>query len=53
LIHSFASLPNVQLRHLNKNEWDIAIASGVEFAADVCLSLDNYVSIEFALTKRS
>ena len=39
------------LAKLKENQWDELIKVGQEFAKDVCLSLENYVSKEFAKQK--
>ena len=39
------------LNSLCEKRWDELIASGQAFAKEVCLSMDNYVSKDFALTK--
>lgn len=37
-----------QLETMGEEEWANVISLGVEFATDVCMSYDNYISIEFA-----
>ena len=37
---------------LTEEQWDGVIASAQQFSADVCTSLDNYVSEEFAMQRR-
>ena len=37
-----------QLEKLNEKEWEEIISTAVGFATDVCLSYDNYISMEFA-----
>lgn len=36
------------LDELTENEWDKIVASGMSFSKEVCTSLDNYISKEFA-----
>ena len=36
------------LDELNDTDWDKIIASGMSFSKEVCMSLDNYISKEFA-----
>lgn len=36
------------LDELTEGDWDKIIASGMAFSADVCMSIDNYISREFA-----
>ena len=38
-----------QLESLDENEWSKIVATAVSFAADVCMSYENYISPEFAL----
>ena len=40
-------------RGLTEEQWDQLIASAQQFAANVCLSLDNYVSTDFAGQRRA
>ena len=37
---------------LSEEQWDRVIDSGQQFSAEVCRSLFNYVSPEFAATKK-
>ena len=37
-----------QLEYLGEKEWSKIISSGVAFATHVCLSYENYISLEFA-----
>jgi fructokinase len=37
-----------QLESMGEKEWSKVISTGVDFASDVCLSYENYISIEFA-----
>jgi fructokinase len=37
-----------QLYELSQSEWDTIIKNGIDFATDVCLSYDNYISSTFA-----
>ena len=37
-----------QLYELPQNEWDTIIKNGIDFATDVCLPYDNYISSTFA-----
>ena len=37
-----------QLRSLNNCTWTKILQTGIEFASDVCMSLENYISFEFA-----
>lgn len=37
---------------LNEQQWDALLHSGLRFSADVCKSLNNYISPEFAATLR-
>jgi len=39
------------LSKLSEKQWDELIENGHEFAKDACLSLDNFISIEFAKKK--
>ena len=48
LIYSFARLPDEKPLPLTEQEWEKTIRLAVEFSTDVCLSLDNYISSEFA-----
>lgn len=41
-----------QLENLNEPEWSKIISTAVSFASHVCLSYDNYISVEFAKTYR-
>jgi fructokinase len=36
------------LEELTEADWDKIIASGMSFSREVCTSLDNYISKEFA-----
>jgi fructokinase len=38
-----------QLESLNESDWSGIVAMAVSFAADVCMSYENYISPEFAL----
>lgn len=42
-----------QLGNMTKNDWKKVVSMAVEFATDVCLSYDNYISLEFAKKLRS
>ena len=42
-----------QLGNLTENEWEKVISMAVEFATDVCLSYENYISVEFAKKLKS
>jgi fructokinase len=37
------------LEHLSKNQWKKIIRNAIRFSSDVCMSYDNYISIEFAV----
>jgi fructokinase len=37
-----------QINNLTENEWKMIISTAVDFATDVCLSYDNYISLAFA-----
>jgi fructokinase len=37
-----------QLKNLNEKEWSEIISMAVDFATEVCLSYDNYISLAFA-----
>jgi fructokinase len=37
-----------QLDKMGENEWSKVISTGVDFATNVCMSYDNYISMEFA-----
>ena len=37
-----------QLDKMGEKEWSKVISMGVEFATNVCLSYENYISLEFA-----
>ena len=37
------------LEHLSQKQWKKIISSGIRFATDVCMSFDNYISVEFAV----
>ena len=39
-------------RGLTEEQWDNLIACAQSFSADVCQSLDNYVSLDFARQRR-
>jgi len=41
-----------QLGLLSNDSWAYIIAAGIDFSSDVCLSLDNYISPDFALNYR-
>jgi len=42
---------SLDLTHLNEKQWDELIAEGQAFAKEVCLSAENFVSIDFAKQK--
>ena len=42
-----------QLGNLTENDWEKVVSLAVEFATDVCLSYDNYISIELAKKLKS
>ena len=42
-----------QLDNLTENDWKKVVSMAVEFATDVCLSYDNYISLEFAKKLKS
>ena len=42
------SIRRADLDELTESDWDKIIASGMAFSREVCASLDNYVSKEFA-----
>ncbi|MFH1298006.1 MAG: carbohydrate kinase [Bacteroidota bacterium] len=48
LIYSLARLPGEKQLPLSEQEWEKTIRLAVEFSTNVCLSLDNYISSEFA-----
>jgi fructokinase len=37
-----------QIDNLTENEWKMIISTAVDFATNVCLSYDNYISLAFA-----
>jgi fructokinase len=37
-----------QMEMMGENEWSKVISMGVDFATNVCLSYENYISMEFA-----
>ncbi len=37
------------LEHLSQKEWKKILSNGIRFATDVCMSFDNYISLEFAV----
>jgi fructokinase len=41
-------LRSEQLSHLLEQEWELIITTAVEFASEVCLSYENYISSDFA-----
>jgi fructokinase len=41
-----------QLDRMGEKEWSKVISMGVDFATNVCLSYENYISQEFALELR-
>ena len=43
------NLGNSQLTNLSEDNWQKLLKFGVEFASEVCMSYDNYISDEFAL----
>lgn len=43
-----ARVRRVDLPTLNERDWDAIINCGLDFAAEVCQSYDNYLSVEFA-----
>ena len=48
------SITREQLQQgLNEQQWDRLIASGQQFSAEVCASLQNYVSPEFGIARRN
>ena len=48
------SITREQLQQgLNEQQWDRLIASGQQFSAEVCCSLQNYVSPEFGIARRN
>ena len=42
------NISNEQLIYLNKEDWSEIISTAVSFASHVCLSYENYISIDFA-----
>lgn len=48
LIYSLSKLSGANPLPLSKAEWEEIIRLSVEFSTNVCLSLDNYISHEFA-----
>lgn len=42
-----------QLDKMGEKEWSKVISSGVDFATNVCLSYENYISLEFAKELKS
>lgn len=42
-----------QLSKMGEEEWGKVISSGIDFASDVCMSYENYISEEFAARLRS
>ena len=42
---------NSDLSNLSENQWNELIANGHEFAKEACLSLENFISKEFAIKK--
>jgi len=47
------SVKRQELTQLGEEEWGRIISAGVEFATDVCLSYENYISYEFACNYKS
>jgi fructokinase len=43
-----SGISNEQLEDLGAGEWSKIISTAVSFASDVCMSYDNYISVEFA-----
>jgi len=37
------------IEHLSEKQWKKIITNGIRFASDVCMSYNNYISIEFAV----
>jgi fructokinase len=37
------------LEHLSQNQWKKIIGNAIRFSTDVCMSYDNYISVEFAV----
>lgn len=48
LIYCFAKLPEANILSLSQAGWERIITLAVTFSTNVCLSLDNYISPEFA-----
>ncbi|MBE0648530.1 MAG: fructokinase [Bacteroidales bacterium] len=48
VIYALSELPKANPLPLDKGEWEKIIQLAIEFSTDVCMSLDNYISIEFA-----
>jgi fructokinase len=48
LVYSFATSKKATPLPLDQAEWEKIIRQSIEFSTDVCLSLDNYISDEFA-----
>ncbi len=48
LIYSLSILPGKSPLPLQQSEWEKIIHLAIEFSTNVCLSLDNYISHEFA-----
>lgn len=41
-------ISGTDLEQMGEEQWDIVVSTGVNFATDVCMSYDNYISAEFA-----
>lgn len=39
-----------QIKNLNRQQWEHLIAGAIEFSREVCLSYDNYLPLEYALS---
>jgi fructokinase len=37
-----------EILKLDKDQWEMIVGTGVEFASNVCLSYDNYIDLAFA-----
>ncbi|MBN2166068.1 MAG: fructokinase [Marinilabiliaceae bacterium] len=47
ITHAIASLNN-DIANIKLHHWEKIIQSGIDFATEVCLSFDNYISTDFA-----
>jgi fructokinase len=47
MIHALCTM--TRSTTLTGSEWDLLIASGIQFSSDVCQSMDNYISVDLGI----